>query len=111
MRIETYFGRSCSHQDTTRELIQEALQEAGATEAEVTFAMVDSPEDARAKKVLGSPTIRVNGMDVEYGDREPDETTAGCRYYATPDGWKPVPHRGMIVRAITIAKQREAAKG
>lgn len=107
MRIEAYFGRGCGHQDETRRLIDEALAEAGATGTEVTFAQVESPEDARARKVLGSPTIRVNGVDIEYGDREPDETTPGCRYYATPDGWKPVPARGMIVRAITVARSRE----
>src|SRR5947209_3483267 len=107
MRIEAYFGRGCGHQDATRQLIDEALAEAGATGTDVTVTQVDSPEDARAKKVLGSPTIRVNGVDIEYGDREPDETSPGCRYYATPDGWKPVPARGMIVRAINVARERE----
>ena len=49
-------------------------------------------EDAKTKRFLGSPSIRVNGIDVEYGDREPDEYQAGTRYYNTPQGWKPFPH-------------------
>ena len=107
MRIEVYLGRGCGHQDQTRQLVDEALAEANAQDAEVTYLQIEGPEEARTRKMLGSPTIRVNGTDIEYGDREPDETTAGCRYFATPDGWKPVPARSMIVRAITVARTRE----
>lgn len=107
MRIEAYYSRSCGHRDQTQQLIDEALLEANAAGTEVVVIEVDGPEDARAKKVIGSPTVRVNGVDVEYGDREPDETSNGCRYYSTPDGWKPVPTRGMIVRALTVARGKE----
>ncbi len=107
MRVEVYFGRSCSHQDATKQVIQEALAEANAEGTEVTYIQVDAAEDAREKKVFGSPTVRVNGVDVEYGDREPEETSAGCRYFATPEGWKPVPPRGLVVRALTSARARE----
>ena len=36
--------------------------------------LVRTEEDALEAKCLGSPTIRVNGFDVEYQEREPDET-------------------------------------
>ncbi len=111
MRIEAYVTRSCSHQDATRQIIDEAMAEANAADAEVSIIEVDSPEEARQKKVFGSPTVRVNGVDVEYGEREPEETSAGCRYYSTPDGWKPVPQRGLIVRALTVARGREQKGG
>ncbi len=107
MKIETYLGRGCSHETATRQVIDQALADASITDAELVFISVDTPEDARARRMLGSPTIRVNGIDVEYGDREPDETTTGCRYFNTPDGWKPVPHPGMIVRTINVARARE----
>lgn len=107
MRIEAYVTRSCTHVDATRQIIDEAKAEANAADAEVAIIQVDSPEEARVKKVFGSPTVRVNGMDVEYGEREPEETSAGCRYYSTPEGWKPVPHRGLIVRALSVARARE----
>lgn len=109
MRIEVYVGRSCPHLEATRQVLAEALAEAGVPEAEVVYIQVEGPEEARARKMLGSPTIRVNGVDVEYGDREPDETSVGCRYFATPEGWKPVPPRGLIVRAVTTARARERA--
>lgn len=107
MRIDIYLGRGERNADTVRTLVDEAIQEASAGEVEVNVITVDSPEEARAKKMLGSPTIRVNNVDIEYGDREPDETTNGGRYYSTPEGWKPMPSRGMIVRAIQVQKRRE----
>ena len=69
--------------------------------------VIDS-EDARDKKFLGSPSIRVDGVDVEYGDREPDEYQAGTRYYNTPEGWKQYPHARLI--ANTILEMQARAK-
>lgn len=100
LQVELYVGRGCGHQEEARRIVDEALAEAGSSDVDVRVIQVDSPEDARARKMLGSPTVRVNGVDIEYGEREPDETSAGCRYYATPDGWKPLPARSMIVRAL-----------
>jgi hypothetical protein len=39
-------------------------------------------------------------VDVEYGEREPDEYQAGTRYYNSPAGWKPFPHARMIANII-----------
>jgi hypothetical protein len=52
----------------------------------------------------------VNGIDVEYGEREPDEYQAGTRYYNTPQGWKPYPHARLIANTI-LEQQEKAAKG
>ena len=75
---------------------------------EVNYTEVIDSEDARDKKFLGSPSIRVDGVDVEYGDREPDEYQAGTRYYNTPEGWKPYPHARLI--ANTILEMQARAK-
>lgn len=61
-------------------------------------------EDAKVVRAFGSPTIRVDGTEIEYWEREPEEFTAGCRYYNTPDGWKPLPHKGLVLRAIERKK-------
>jgi hypothetical protein len=115
MRIEIFGTRNASALEDTRRLVDEAVAEigrdGGSVIAEVTVVPVDGPEDARAKKSFGTPTVRVNGFDVEYAEREPEEYSAGTRYYATPEGWKPQPSRGMIVRAIKMAQAREAKQG
>ena len=108
MRIEIFGARNAPQLEQTRALVEAAVAEAGESDAEVVIVPVEGPEDARAKKSFGTPTIRVNGMDVEYAEREPEEYSAGGRYYATPDGWKQMPAQGMIVRAIKAAHAREA---
>ena len=89
-------------------LIDEAVRDTGA-DAEVETRVVTSMDDAKAARCLGSPTVRVEGYDVEYGDREPPETTNGERYYGTPDGWARLPTVGMIIFAINEARARAGA--
>lgn len=107
MRIEIYGAASAPQMDQARQVVADALAEASIADAEVVLVPVDGAEDAHRKKSFGTPTIRVNGLDVEYAEREPEEYTAGTRYYATPEGWKPMPAKGMIVRAIQAAHARE----
>lgn len=111
MRIEIFGRRDAPQLEQARRIVEDAVAEAGAGEAEIVLVPVEGPEDARAKKSFGTPTVRVNGMDVEYAEREPEEYSAGSRYYATPEGWKPQPSKGMIVRALQAARAREQRGG
>lgn len=105
MRIEIFGTPGSGPMTQTRALVDEAVS--GADEAiDVTEVAVTSPEQARALKSFGTPTVRVDGIDIEYGDREPEEYSAGGRFYATPEGWKPVPAAGMVGRAIEAARER-----
>jgi hypothetical protein len=101
--------RGESHHEEVRALLREALDESGLQDLEVAETTIRGDEEAIEINCIGSPTIRVNGLDVEYQDREPDETSAGVRYYNTPAGWKSVPEKGMILRALDKAKEAEAA--
>lgn len=107
MRIEIFGSSTAAQMEQSRQLVTEAVTETGVENAEVVLVPVEGPEDARAKKSFGTPTIRVNGFDVEYAEREPEEYSNGGRYYNTPEGWKQLPARGMIERAIRAAQARE----
>ena len=89
-----------------RALVEGALREAGVDDADVEVVRVRGDEEARAARCLGSPTVRIDGYDVEYAEREPPETTAGPRYYSTPDGWRRLPEHGMVLFAIREAQAR-----
>ncbi|MHB8576626.1 MAG: DF family (seleno)protein [Dehalococcoidia bacterium] len=108
MKVEIFVSNGCSHRDRALEIVNAALSESGRAETPVAITVNDY-EDAKVKRCFGSPTIRVNGMDVEYGDREPEEFTAGCRYYNTPDGWQPLPRKELVARGIETAARREQA--
>ncbi|MBG93062.1 MAG: DUF2703 domain-containing protein [Chloroflexi bacterium] len=99
----TLTERGNDHHAAIRQLLQEAIAEAGVSSTTVDETIIRSDEEAIAIKCLGSPTIRINGLDIEYREREPEETTAGVRYYNTPAGWKSIPEKGLIIRALERA--------
>jgi hypothetical protein len=107
MKIEFLYSKATGRSEKAEEALKLAL-EATDPSIEVVYTEVDGTEDARDKKFLGSPSIRVNGIDVEYGDREPDEYQAGTRYYNTPEGWKPFPHARLIANTILELQAKEA---
>ena len=109
MKIDFLYSKATGRSAEAEEALRLAL-EATDEKIEVVYTEVDGMEDAKDKKFLGSPSIRVNGIDVEYGDREPDEYQAGVRYYNTPQGWKPFPHARLIANTILEAQNKEQAQ-
>ncbi len=111
MKIEYQYSRSTGRQPQVEEALRLATEAAGI-ESEIVYTEVQDSEDAKAKRCLGSPTIRVEGLDVEYGEREPEEFTSGTRYYNTPEGWKPYPHARLIANTIVeVMHRQERAAG
>lgn len=110
MKVDVYLSPSCPHAQEIRQTVADALAETGET-AEPTYIEVREAEEAKRLKSFGSPTVRVNGFDAEYAEREPEEYSAGCRYYNSPDGWKPNLRKEQIVRAINAARAREQRQG
>ena len=106
MKITLLLTESCTHRDDARALVDAAIVET-AIDADLEVITVRTDEEARQAKVLGSPSIRVDGRDIEYGEQEPAETQPGCRYYNSPAGWMPIPEKGLLVRAIEGARDRE----
>jgi glutaredoxin len=107
MKIEIFVSNACPHREAAKQLVDEAAQEAGVQETPAVITVNDY-EDAKAKRMFGSPTVRVNGMDIEYAEREPEEFTTGCRFYNSAEGWKPLPRKELILRGIEVARAREA---
>ncbi len=106
MKIEYLYSTSVGRQPEVEEAVKLALEATGV-EADVDYIEITDSEAAHRAKFLGSPTIRVNGIDVEYGDRPPEEYQAGSRYYNTPEGWKPYPHARLIANTILEVLDRE----
>lgn len=100
MKIVLYVATDDPLTTDALRVIDEAVRDAAVADPEIETRVVTSMDDAKDVRCLGSPTIRIEGLDVEYGDREPPETTNGARYYSTPDGWQRLPSVGMIVFSI-----------
>jgi hypothetical protein len=84
MTVELLWWEGCpSHPDALADL-ERILREEGV-EADVTRVEIESDEQARRERFPGSPTIRIDGVDiVPPGDGEPYSLT--CRVYRLRDG-------------------------
>lgn len=108
MRIDFLYWEDCpSHDDALRRLRAVLTEEGIAAEVQVTH--VDTEELARVLRFPGSPTIRVDGRDMQ------PETVAAdgrltCRLYRLDDGRpSPLPSAEMIRRAVRAAQAPVAA--
>ena len=99
MRIDFLFWRECPSHPEARALLREVMEERGV-EADVVEREVLTNDEAQELAFTGSPTIRVDGRDVdpEGAGGRPSLT---CRIYHLPDGRvSPVPSREQLEEAL-----------
>ena len=103
MHIRFLFYEECPSHEPALERLREVLVEEGI-DANVEVVKVESEEQAQELRFVGSPTILVNGRDID--PPPPDSHYAlTCRVYHLEDGRiSPLPSRSMIRRAIDAAK-------
>ena len=100
MKIEVLFWDGCPSHPEALELLYAVLAEHGV-EANVELREVRTDEEAQALRFPGSPTIRVEGRDVDASgaDGRPALT---CRIYHLADGRpSPIPSREQLEEALT----------
>ena len=100
MRIEFLYWEECPSHPEARELLLEVLAERGL-DAQVEWRKIRTHEEAAANAFPGSPTIRVDGRDVDpVGAVAPPSLS--CRIYRLPDGRvSPVPSRQQLEEALS----------
>jgi hypothetical protein len=82
-RVEFLWWEGCpSHEQALAEL-RDAMSQAGLEPASVDVRHVDTEDEAARERFPGSPTIRIDGRDVQPTD-EPAGLT--CRIYRLRDG-------------------------
>jgi hypothetical protein len=70
----------------------------------VTLRRVESPEDAERERFLGSPTVRVDGVDVDPGASEREDFGFECRLYRVDGETSPLPPEEWIRQALLGAR-------
>ncbi len=63
-----------------------------------------NPEDVVSLKFLGSPTVQVDGVDIEPAARSRTDFAMSCRVYATPQG---LPSKEMFLNALGVGTSRK----
>ena len=72
-------------------------------EAEISDINVSAPAIGLQVQFAGSPTIRIEGVDVEPDYVDSGDYTPRCRLYNTPSGLAGVPEREWIESAVDRA--------
>ncbi len=99
MKIELLYFKGCPGFTPTLSLLQKVLDEEGIP-AKVQTILVESELAAQSLRFLGSPSIRVDGQDIELEARTATDFGIKCRIYdneGVPGG---VPAKNKIREAI-----------
>ena len=110
MHISFLFYEECPSHELALERLGEVLTEEGI-DTDVEVIKVESEEQARELHFVGSPTILINGQDI---DPPPPDSyyVLTCRAYRLEDGRiSPLPSRDMIRRALSAAAKVESVDG
>ncbi len=112
MRVELLFWDGCpSHPKALAEL-RGAMEELGLDPGQVSVREIHTDAQAQRESFIGSPTIRLDGVDIEPQSGEPFGLT--CRIYRLRDGRiSPTPDpadvREALSAALTQATERKPA--
>jgi hypothetical protein len=109
MNIEILYFEGCPNHGPAWQRVQELLREEGLS-AEISEIQVSDPASARQMGFLGSPSVRINGLDVEPTARTAHEYGMMCRTYVSGVGQEGLPSREMIRTALRDAESQVLSK-
>lgn len=81
MRIEVLYFGGCPNYAATLERLKAVLRE-DAVDADVSEIEVADGAAARRLRFIGSPTVRINGLDIEADARTAAGVGFACRRYS-----------------------------
>jgi mercuric ion transport protein len=100
MKVEVLYFKGCPNYLPTVERVRETLHGMGLSD-EVHEIEVDSQDKAEAAAFLGSPSVRINGMDIEPSARAVRAFGLSCRTYVDDGIRAGLPSRELISAAVT----------
>jgi hypothetical protein len=105
-RIELLWWRECPSWERALAMLREAVVEHGLDPESVEVIEVDTDETAERRRFVGSPTIRIDGNDIQP-PVEGEPTGLACRVYRRRDGrTSPLPDPEDIREALASAAAR-----
>ncbi len=99
MTIEILYFDGCPNHEPLETHLRELLARRGVT-AEIELRRVESIEAAERERFLGSPTLRIDGHDVDPAADARHDYGLKCRLYATEHGLSGMPADAWILDAL-----------
>ena len=101
-RVEILYFDGCPNHEPARALVDRLARELDV-EPEIELVQVADPEAAAMLRFLGSPTVRVDGVDVEPGAEERRDFAFSCRIYRSDGGASEQPAESWVREALMEA--------
>ncbi len=100
LSVDFLYWEDCPSHDHALERLKEVLAEEGL-DLVATVIRVPTQQEAERLQFIGSPTIRVNGRDIDPAGLTGQPFGLNCRIYRHDDGrFSPLPSRETIRRAL-----------
>lgn len=98
--IELLWFEDCPNHPAARALLNEVVDNLSPG-SEVREIDASDPSIAEQVRFPGSPTIRIDGRDVQPGFEDPGDYAPRCRLYRTEQGLARIPAREWIETALS----------
>ncbi len=102
MKVELLYFDGCPSYGRLLPRLRE-LVAAADPGVEVELRRIETSSEAEAERFLGSPTVRVDGLDIDPGAARRRDFGIKCRLYETADGLGPLPPERLITAALDRA--------
>jgi len=103
-RIDIFYFEGCPNHNGARALVERVAAEL-RVQPEIGLVEIPDAEAAGRLRFLGSPSVRVNGRDVEPGAEERCDFALSCRVYRSEVGLSGQPNaawiRDVLAGAVT----------
>ncbi|MHB1536998.1 MAG: DF family (seleno)protein [Solirubrobacteraceae bacterium] len=99
MNVELLYFDGCPGYEELRERLPRLLEQAGVA-ATIEERPVASEQTAIRERFLGSPTVRIDGRDVDCTATDRNDYGLRCRLYAADDRLLRVPPDSWIVEQL-----------
>ena len=106
MTVELLYLPNCPHHGSALNLARDVLKDEGIS-VELIETPISNYEEAIERRFPGSPTLRVNGQDIEDIPSECLAIGFACRTYLVDGISRGVPPRAWLERAVRAAHATE----
>lgn len=107
--MELLYWEGCPSHPRALEDLAAAMSEAGLDPSEIVLREVDTDKAAERERFIGSPTIRIDGVDIQPVEDEPYGLT--CRIYHRRDGRiSPTPDPADVRDALAAAQRNHTER-
>jgi hypothetical protein len=99
MTVEMLYFDGCPSHEALLPRLKAVLRDEGVT-APVELCRIESVEAAERTRFLGSPTVRIQGADIDPSAAERVDFGLKCRLYDVGDSYSPTPPDEWIRAAL-----------